>query len=58
MALGSGEILLIILVIILLIFGPKKIPELARAIGRAVREYKKGLSEEPKKPKKGKKLRG
>ncbi|KYK26545.1 preprotein translocase [Euryarchaeota archaeon SM23-78] len=56
MVLGTPEILVIILLIILLIFGPKKIPQLAKAIGKAVREYRKGLHEE--KPKKKKKLKG
>ncbi len=35
--------LLIILVIVLLIFGPKKLPEISRAIGDAIREFKKSL---------------
>ena len=52
MVLGTTEILIIILLIILLIFGPKKIPQLARAIGKAVKEYRKGLEEKPKKKKK------
>ncbi len=33
--------LLLIAVVILLLFGPKKIPELAKALGRASYEYKK-----------------
>jgi sec-independent protein translocase protein TatA len=48
---GTGELVLI-LVIILVLFGPKKLPELARAVGQSVREYKDGLSEKPKKEKK------
>lgn len=40
MSLGITEILLIVVVIILL-FGGKRIPEIARAIGRASYEYKK-----------------
>ncbi|MDK2975915.1 MAG: sec-independent protein translocase protein TatA [Candidatus Marinimicrobia bacterium] len=33
--------LIIILVIILLIFGPKKLPELAKGLGKGLREFKK-----------------
>ncbi len=40
MSLGIPEILLIAVVIILL-FGGKRIPEIARALGRASYEYKK-----------------
>lgn len=40
MSLGMSEILLILLVVVLL-FGGKKIPELARAFGRASHEFKK-----------------
>lgn len=40
MSLGITEILLIVVVIILL-FGGKRIPEIARALGRASYEYKK-----------------
>lgn len=40
MSLGITEILLIFVVIILL-FGGKRIPEIARALGRASYEYKK-----------------
>ena len=41
---GPGEILLIILVIIML-FGGKKIPELARGLGKGLREFKKATRE-------------
>ncbi len=40
MSIGFSEIFLI-LVVALLLFGGKKIPELARAFGRASYEYKK-----------------
>jgi len=39
---GHFEILIIVLVI-LLIFGGKRIPELARGLGKGIREFKDGL---------------
>ena len=42
--LGAGEIILIVLVILIL-FGAKKIPELARGIGKGMSEFKKGLKD-------------
>ncbi len=41
---GSSE-LAVILILALLLFGPKKLPEMARAIGRATREYHKAAKE-------------
>ena len=43
--LGSGELIILTAVLVLL-FGAKKIPELARSIGEAARQIKKGFSEE------------
>jgi sec-independent protein translocase protein TatA len=40
--LGTGEIILIALVVLLL-FGGKKIPELMKGIGKGVRGFKEGL---------------
>lgn len=52
---GVQELLLIVLVL-LLIFGAAKLPELGRSIGSFGKEVKKGLSEEePKKATKSKK---
>jgi len=34
---------IILLVIVILIFGPAKIPELARSVGKAVTEFRKGI---------------
>jgi len=39
-SLGFPE-LLIVLVIILLLFGAKKLPQIARSLGEAIREFKK-----------------
>jgi len=44
MMLGQPE-LLIILFIILILFGSSKLPELARSMGKAKSEYKKGAAE-------------
>ncbi len=40
---GAGE-MLVLLVIILVLFGAKKIPELARSLGKATREFKEAKS--------------
>lgn len=44
--LGFQE-LIIILVIALVIFGGKKLPEVGSGLGRAIREFKRGTSESP-----------
>ena len=42
--LGAGEIIIIALVV-LLIFGGKKIPELMKGIGKGVKSFKDGLND-------------
>jgi len=42
--LGAPEIL-IVLAVFLLLFGAKKLPELARSLGKSSTEFKKGLKE-------------
>ncbi len=42
---GPMEII-IILVIVLLLFGGKKIPELMKGMGKGIKEFKKGVSED------------
>lgn len=37
--------ILVILVVALLIFGPKKLPELGRSLGQSIREFKRGAQE-------------
>jgi len=45
MPFGIGPLeLIIILAIILLIFGAKKLPEVGRSLGSGMREFKKGVS--------------
>lgn len=39
------ELIILIFIVVILLFGAKKIPELARGIGRAVGEFKKGKME-------------
>lgn len=45
MGLGFTEILLI-LVILMLFFGGKKLPELGKAIGESIKSFKKGMNGE------------
>ena len=42
--LGAGEIVIIALVVLLL-FGGKKIPELRRGLGKGVKSFKSGMNE-------------
>ena len=44
MAWGPWQILIVALLVVVL-FGSKKLPELARALGKAKGEFKKGLAE-------------
>lgn len=41
---GFGEILVLLLVF-LLVFGAKKIPEIGQGLGKGIREFKKSLSD-------------
>lgn len=41
---GTTELILI-LVVLLLLFGAKRIPEIARSVGRAMNQFRKGLKE-------------
>jgi sec-independent protein translocase protein TatA len=40
-----GLDLIVILVIALLIFGPKKLPEMGASIGKSIKEFQKGMKE-------------
>ena len=42
---GAQELILI-LVIVLILFGGKKLPELSRSIGDAIRELRKGFTDD------------
>lgn len=49
---GPWQLVLIVLVVLLL-FGGKKIPELMRGLGKGVTEFKKGIEDAEKEFKKG-----
>lgn len=51
--LGMGE-LLIILAVVILLFGAKKIPQLGEGMGKAIKGFKKGLNEDEDKDKENK----
>lgn len=42
--LGAGEIILIV-VVLLILFGAKKIPELAQGVGKGMKEFKKAIKD-------------
>jgi sec-independent protein translocase protein TatA len=42
----GGVELLILLTIILLFFGAKRVPELGKSLGKSMREFRKGFSED------------
>jgi len=42
--------LIVILIIVLIIFGPGKLPELGNSIGKAIRGFKKSMEEPEHKP--------
>ena len=41
----NGPELLILLVVILLLFGARKLPDLARSLGSSAKEFREGLKE-------------
>ena len=43
---GKGEELLVVLVIILVLFGAKKLPELSRGIAQSIKEVRKGFRDD------------
>lgn len=49
---GTPELILLFL-IILVLFGGKKLPELARSIGKSIKEFKDGLKENTDEKKEG-----
>jgi len=49
MNLGAPE-LIIVLLVVLLLFGGAKLPQLARSLGQAKKEFQEGAADPPKKP--------
>ena len=49
--LNGPEVIAIVAVVVLL-FGAKKLPELARGLGQGIKEFKKGSTETPEETKK------
>jgi sec-independent protein translocase protein TatA len=44
-SIGAGE-LLILLLVILLVFGPKRLPEMGRSLGKGMREFKNSITKD------------
>jgi sec-independent protein translocase protein TatA len=41
----GGQEVLVILVLVLLLFGAKRLPELARSLGQGIKEFRKSVKE-------------
>jgi sec-independent protein translocase protein TatA len=46
-AYSPGPEWIVVLIVLVLLFGAKKLPELARSVGKSTSEFKKGMSETP-----------
>lgn len=46
MSMPSGMELIIVAIVVLLLFGGKKIPELAKGLGSGIRNFKKAIKED------------
>ena len=42
--------IVIVLAVVLLIFGPRRLPEIGRGLGRGIRDFRQGLSGAPSEP--------
>jgi len=57
MGFGFGEMLLV-LALVVLFFGAKRIPQIARGVGEGIRNFKQGLGEGEKKDDENRRLPG
>jgi sec-independent protein translocase protein TatA len=48
----NGPEIIVIAAVVFLMFGAKKLPELARGLGQGIKEFKKGAAETPEDTKK------
>jgi sec-independent protein translocase protein TatA len=46
----SGTEILVVVIVALVLFGSRKIPEFARGLGQAVKEFKKASHDDPNPP--------
>lgn len=46
MGIPQGPELLVILVVVMLLFGAKKVPQLARSLGQSAKELRRGFQED------------
>lgn len=51
MGMPSMPELLIVLAIVVLLFGAKKIPDLAKGMGKGIKDFKKAIKEDEEEPK-------
>jgi sec-independent protein translocase protein TatA len=51
MGMPSMPELLIVLAIVVLLFGAKKIPDLAKGMGKGIKDFKKAIKDEEEEPK-------
>ena len=49
---GMGE-LVVVLIIILVLFGASRVPEIAKAFGKGIKEFKKSVKDDESDPKNG-----
>lgn len=43
---GHWEILIVVLILLLLFVGPKKLPDFGKSLGKSIRDFKKAIKDE------------